>query len=676
MRHIFLYSIKNLIGGLNIISILSLFLVLTIESNPANALITSHSYSENTLSTISSSIEQITDIHAYLSVKINDDELIAISDGSVYQTADLKTWEQIGTFPKTLKPMDILKARDGTLYLTTWNNTGSFGWLLSSEDNGRTWVKILKSSGKAFWKVTEDQGDIYVGEYQLEPYNVTKNIWKTTDKGRTWSKVFIGPEGTRHIHMLFVASNGEIYSSIGDSDSLRIVYRSKDKGNTWTQVTNLETFISGLEYENYIYFTGDRGMLGVYRTSLSDGENFEKRFNSPFDENSPLQIFDIWEEDGVFYLAGENPDTILVSPDQGQGWFIIYRHPSKIGFERGTIGGSFKGFFLVHGSLNGDSIKIPKITKQQAVDLLYSLPAKNETNVTLEFKNGELKYLNFHSNNTSIRFIGWEIKNLAPNGDFESGDVSPSDWFAGGTDPQKATWSKERALSGEHSLAITANSTERNFWNTILTNKIKPNKSYTISVNISADRVFQANNAFILLTFIKKDGTESYCTSSWDTVYTSWNRYNVVCETPSDLKATRLLLVNSKPWGDRPVTLYFDNLQIEEGALATEFMRSDSSTTHAYSENSVTLNPSVIINGLKFKYSGMLKDGEVSPWYRIGTFAGLTTFNVSGNFKLQLTENQDARSTSNESDSNTVLLTIKSWIIKILRLLNLINNIM
>jgi hypothetical protein len=121
-----------------------------------------------------------------------------------------------------------------------------------STDYGRTWVLVNESSGwsarsKSSTVVLPDGSIVLMGGYssiksQGTPYNDT---WRSTDYGRTWvlvngSSGWPAGSGYRSVVMpdgSIVLMNGITSNTVTASGNGNEVWRSTDRGATWTQMT-------------------------------------------------------------------------------------------------------------------------------------------------------------------------------------------------------------------------------------------------------------------------------------------------------------------------------------------------------------------------------------------------------------------------------------------------------
>ena len=194
---------------------------------------------------------------------------------------------------------------------------------------------------------------------------VAGGVWKTEDAGLYWEPISDGQMATSSVGALAVApSDGNvIYAGMGES-TIRIdvshgdgVYRSTDKGKTWTHVGLSESrhigeILIDPRDPNVVYVAAlghsakDNPERGVYRTT-DGGENWELvlqvsesagAVDLSLDANNPRILFaTTWESRRNFWSinSGGPGSGLWRSADGGDTWTDLIRAP---GMPEGTLG--------------------------------------------------------------------------------------------------------------------------------------------------------------------------------------------------------------------------------------------------------------------------------------------------------------------------------------------------
>jgi len=183
---------------------------------------------------------------------------VTIGDG-VYKSADGgKTWKNMGlTETRHISRVIINPGDPNIVYVAAmghlWGPNPERG-VFRTTDGGRTWEKILyidENTGIA--DLVMDPSDsltLYAAAYEHRrlPYYFQSGgpgsgLYKTTDGGRTWEKLTRDlPEGLMgRIGIAVSRSNPEVvYALIEHEDGG--IWRSEDKGKTWTRTGDNETY--------------------------------------------------------------------------------------------------------------------------------------------------------------------------------------------------------------------------------------------------------------------------------------------------------------------------------------------------------------------------------------------------------------------------------------------------
>jgi hypothetical protein len=160
---------------------------------------------------------------------------------------------------------------DGSIVITGGSGYTSDTW--RSTDNGATWTLVNASSGwsgrVAHSSVALPDGSIVLmGGYGVSMKN---DVWRSTDKGATWTQVNKSAGWSpRYCHSSVVMPDGSIIL-MGGGDSNTIfwndVWRSTDKGTTWTQMTPHAGWSARQTHSSVVLPDGSIVLMGGWTSS-------------------------------------------------------------------------------------------------------------------------------------------------------------------------------------------------------------------------------------------------------------------------------------------------------------------------------------------------------------------------------------------------------------------------
>lgn len=155
-----------------------------------------------------------------------------------------ETWDLVHEFPSASTCRGLFVDSRGTIFacFPTPGENPYYGKLQMGRFDGegsRVWSEPMEfQCGYGFWKMCEDlQGNLFIGEYTSEYEDpCAAVIWRSTDGGESWGKVYEEPG--RHVH--FVACDpysdtGSLYAAIGDGPQYAKLLRSDDQGENWVE---------------------------------------------------------------------------------------------------------------------------------------------------------------------------------------------------------------------------------------------------------------------------------------------------------------------------------------------------------------------------------------------------------------------------------------------------------
>jgi len=312
---------------------------------------------------------------------------------SITEIVDITTHCDFGGLPSNSLIESMVVLNDGSWLLSLSSGViGSKGYLYRSEDQGRTWSKVLDfphgSTPYFGWCGVADN-ELLAAEYG--PWYQSDNprdVYYSNDYGKTWHLIY-RPDAQygQHCH-LAVFKPGDtsiVYLVYGDMEYCRWIKLkcSGDKTdiNNWSQTSNSPLFegtnawyssspgymtirfnpVYALSDGRYIYWGKDSGKNPVILRHNPDDDSLADVFNWPCyvddlarpykTDGSPAMVFGMCIHNGVYYAAVRAPETpyfgaILVSVD-GEHWAVAYRqeNPDSWGFTNilGYMGGYLWG---------------------------------------------------------------------------------------------------------------------------------------------------------------------------------------------------------------------------------------------------------------------------------------------------------------------------------------------
>jgi len=268
---------------------------------------------------------------------------------NVFDTMAVSTFGDVAIAPSN---HDIVYAGTGEQ-----NNRQSTSWgngIYRSDDGGESWEHLGLAQTRHIGKVEvhpHDPDVVYVAALgNLWAPSTERGVFKSTDGGSTWEKVFYVDEHTGVVDLVMDPSNPDILYAAAYQRLRRAwgfngggpgsgIFKTTDGGANWTELTNgipsgdkgrigLAIAHSNPQVLNALIQTGDNNETGTYRSE--DGGATWERVNPT--NGRPMYYSEIFidpnNEDRVYVLAtsshrsedgGRNFDEIAVRPTYDVG---------------------------------------------------------------------------------------------------------------------------------------------------------------------------------------------------------------------------------------------------------------------------------------------------------------------------------------------------------------------
>jgi photosystem II stability/assembly factor-like uncharacterized protein len=261
-------------------------------------------------------------------------------DGKSWKNMGLKRSEHISKIIVDPTNSDIVwVASQGPL----WSKGGDRG-LYKTEDGGKTWKKVL--SGDNEWTgVTDivmdprDPDRVYAATWQrgrtVAAYmggGPGTAIYRTDDGGKTWKKLKNGLP-SKDMGKIGIAISPQkpdvVYAAVELERRKGAVYRSGNRGESWTKMSNTVSGATGPHYYQELYASPhrfDRIYLADVRMQVSeDGGKSFKRMPEK-EKHSDNHALAFRKDDPDYLLVGTD-GGIYESFDLGKNWRFVSNLP-------------------------------------------------------------------------------------------------------------------------------------------------------------------------------------------------------------------------------------------------------------------------------------------------------------------------------------------------------------
>ncbi|MGB3606906.1 MAG: glycosyl hydrolase [Psychroserpens sp.] len=279
--------------------------------------------------------------------------------------------------------------------------------IYKSTDGGTTWKKTLFANDHAgVVDLLIDPTNpriLYASTWRVQrtPYSLSSGgdgsaLWKSTDKGETWTEISINkgfPEGTLGIIGVTVSpvNNQRVWAIIENKEEGGL-YRSDDGGETWSQVNNERKLRQRAWYYTRVYAdTKDVDVVYVlnvrYHKSTDGGKSFET-YNAPHGDHH-----DLW-------IAPEDPNRMIIGDDGGaqvtydggETWSTYHNQPTSQ-FYRVTTDNAFP-YRIYVAQQDNSTIRIPHRTDGQNIteDDWESTAGGESAHIAVDPKDNDIVY--------------------------------------------------------------------------------------------------------------------------------------------------------------------------------------------------------------------------------------------------------------------------------------------
>ena len=237
----------------------------------------------------------------------------------------------------------------GNFYIVGGHNSSGQDEMYKSTDGGQSWsqITINDPTGVNIWDTTmlaDTSGNIYLlaGNRGSDRVN---EVWKSIDQGENWTEVSVSGDvfSARVYPVGFTDSNNNFYL-IGGRDSSNVrkddVWKSTDRGQTWTQVASgnrfsgRATFAAAIDSNDNIYVIGGDTTEGIkndiWKSSDGGASWTEVAVTGEYFRARHRHTVTIDNNDNIYVIGGfpnvpghtnsNGLDDIWKSSDDGQTW--------------------------------------------------------------------------------------------------------------------------------------------------------------------------------------------------------------------------------------------------------------------------------------------------------------------------------------------------------------------
>lgn len=271
--------------------------------------------------------------------------------GGIYRSLDAgKTWEKMGLTETHHIARIVINPKDpNTVYVAAlgklWGSSSERG-VYKTTDGGRNWQLVLKvnddTGATDIAMDPESPGTLYAATYQrrrtvfgFSGSGEGSALYKTVDGGATWKKITSGmpydtenaptprPEGLLETGRIAVAVYPKdpniVYALVEHANGG--VYRSNDKGETWTRVSDMTNNPRPMYFSQIRIDPNNDQRLWVAGVSMQYSEDGGKTFSGNFARPNHDDTHAIWiDPNNSSHLIVGNDGGVNITYDRGLTW--------------------------------------------------------------------------------------------------------------------------------------------------------------------------------------------------------------------------------------------------------------------------------------------------------------------------------------------------------------------
>jgi len=269
----------------------------------------------------------------------NNQRSVSYGDG-VYKSEDGgRTWRNMGLRKSEHIARIRIDPRDSNVVYVAapgplWKGGGDRG-LFKSTDAGKTWTSLIKVgeyTGVAEVILDPRNPDILLAAthqrqrryYTLIHGGPESAVWRSTDAGKTWSRVTSGlPAGELgRIGMAYAPSNPSIiYAQVEAGEGRGGLYRSSDNGVTWERRNSSDS--QGQYYSHVVVDPVNPDRVYVMNVNIMVSNDGGRTLASLPSRNKHVDNHEIWidPKNNSHYLVGCD-GGVYESFDKGENWIF------------------------------------------------------------------------------------------------------------------------------------------------------------------------------------------------------------------------------------------------------------------------------------------------------------------------------------------------------------------